>query len=147
MSTILAALAALVELGEAELDTDTWQVLNGTRSNTTITKDRMLAVGDGDIVGTDPVPPDVVAEDYVIPLSVTVSLPGTDQALADAEAIAAYETIRDSVRGFAGGRLGLTAQGVMQAFPDGSFVLERQADDNGRHTRMRFGVRVIAHTT
>lgn len=144
MSTIPAALAALVALAEATLDTGEWQVLNGTRSSVTVTKERMLAVGDGDIVGTaEPDVPALDSEDYTVPLSATASFPGTDQTLADAEAIEAYEAVRDAVR--ASDRLGLAGQGVFMVFPAGEIRMQRQADENGRHTSVRFEVRVKAH--
>jgi hypothetical protein len=145
VSSIPAVLAALVALAESTLNSDEWQVLNGTRNSVTVTKDRMLAVGDGDIVGTaEPEIPALDSEDYMVPLSATVSFPGTDQTLADAEAIEAYEAVRDAVR--ASNKLGLVAQGVFMVFPAGEIRMQRQADENGRHTSVRFEVRVKAHT-
>ena len=142
MSTIPAVLAALVTLAEATLD-DEWQVLNGTRSTVTVTKDRMLAVGDGDIVGTaDPEFPAIRGEDYTVPLSATVSFPGTDQTLVDSEAIDAYEAVRDAIRAAVPTSW---PAGVMQVLQIGELRMQRRADENGRHTSVRFEVRVIAH--
>jgi hypothetical protein len=139
VSTIPTVLAALVVLAEAALD-DEWQVLNGTRSASTITLPRMLAVGDGDIVGaSEPEFPAVQGEDYIVPLSATVSFPGTDQTLADTEAIDAYEAVRDAIRS------ATKPTGVMQWLLAGELRVQRLADENGRHTSVRFGVRVLAH--
>jgi hypothetical protein len=149
VSTVSAVLAALTTLAGATLSG--WQAINGPVGSITSTEDRLIAVGAEEVVGDrqfNSMTGQTTSERYVVPVVLSVSLPGTDQQAADAIVLAAYDLFERAVREFPGGSdLSLSASGVQQALPTGEFRLNRQADENGRHAAVRFTVAVIAQNT
>jgi hypothetical protein len=153
MTSIPIVLAALETLGGTVLTAPDTQIINGSFSSVTTTTGRVFVIG-GDpelpIIGTrvlDSMSGRTTREDYVVPLVTSASLPGTDQTLADLQAISDYQAIELAVREYAGGALGLGAQGVMNVLPTGEFSLSRFATENGRSSAVRFSVRVQAQNT
>lgn len=148
MTTLPVVLTALTELAKATLGAD-WQVINGPVRSITVTKERMLLIGDEPVSGRrdlDSMSLLTTAEQYTVPLVANVDLPGTDQGAADAAALAAYEAIEAAVRTHPDGpNLGLGDS--IQALPTGEFSLQRQADDDGRHAAVRFSIFIFAQTT
>ena len=144
MSSVPAVLAALVTLATATLPNS--QVINGGIGTATTTTGRFLLVGDDEILierQFDSMSNVTFSEEYVVPLTVGADLPGTDQAAADTQALADYETFLQAVADHPQGpTLGL-GDGV-SVLPVGSHRFVRLADENGRHAAVRFGVRVYS---
>jgi hypothetical protein len=152
VSTEPAVIAALVTLGEATLDGDDWQVIDGPVAAVTTAIPRVLLVADEELVSAsefDNLAASGVDDQYVVPLLISVALPGADSlTTARAEALAAYEAIRDATLAPALGRnLGLGAQGVMQAYVTGERRTRQYATPTGRACDVRFYARVRAQLT
>jgi hypothetical protein len=117
VSSVGAVVAALVNLGEATLDGDEWQVIDGPANTVTTVRDRVLAVGADEIVSLDDADSYAgasFAERYTVPLIISVSLPGPDAlAAARVEALAVHEEFYNAVRDSPGRNLGLSAEGVI----------------------------------
>lgn len=148
MSTIPAVIAALVALGEATLDGGEWSIVDGPVGTVTTIKDRVFAIADTEIVsptGYDSLGGYGMAERYMVPLVLSVSLPGADTlALARAEAFAAHEDIRDALLGGTDRSLGLSAEGVLDVVPTAERRVQQFASENGRSVAVRWGVDVYA---
>ncbi len=149
MSTIPAVLAALTTLGVATLPSS--QVINGPRSTVTTTDDRLLIVGEEVTAGRrdlDSMSIGTTSEQYEVSLAVSADVPGTDQTVADGQALADYAAMELAIREFSGGpNLGLAASGVLRVLPTGDFELKRIASADGRHAAVRFSVAVYAQNT
>jgi hypothetical protein len=149
MTTIPVVLAALTTLGGTILTG--WQAINGPPGSVTTTEDRLLFVGDEEIVGDrqfNSMTGQTTSERYTVPVALSVSLPGTDQLAADALALDAYKLFEVAIREYPGGSdLGLSAAGVQEALPTGEFRLTRRATDDGRHAAVRFFVQAKAQNT
>lgn len=147
MSTISAVISALVALGEATLNGDEWQTIDGPANAVTTTKPRVFAIADEEIVSPtdfDSLGGPGMSERYTVPLVISVSLPGADTlAQARTEAFAAHEDLRDALLS-GDRRLGLTAQGVLDVVPTSERRVQQFASDNGRSVAVRWGVDVYA---
>lgn len=147
MSSIPAVKAKLVSLLTTALPNT--QVIYGGTGTVTTTGPRILLIGRAS--GTrqpDSMSLDTSSEQYVIELVASVDLAGTSQQAADEMALDDYAAAELAIREYSGGGdLGLAASGVLSALPTGAFDLEEQADENGRHAAVRFGVAVIAQNT
>jgi hypothetical protein len=148
MSTVPAVIAALVALGEATLDIDEWQVIDGPLESVTTARPRLLLVGDEDIVSDTQFNNLAASETddrYTVPLLVSVGLPGADSlAIARTEAMDTYEAIRDAVLNAPGRNLGLSAQGVLEAVVTGERRVTPYARPEGRACDVRFFVNIWA---
>ncbi len=159
MSSVPAVLAALAALGAATLPNS--QVINGGLGSITITQPHLFLVGDEAVEierDFDSMSTVTMSEEYVVPLTITVDVPGTDQTVADNAAFADYEAFMQAVLDHPSGHtLGLEAAGVISVLPAGAFGprggsgtshrFQRLADENGRHAAIRFAVRVYAQIT
>jgi hypothetical protein len=151
VSTVPAVIAALVALGEATLSLDDWQVIDGPLGTVTTPRERLLLVGDTEIVSPaefDSYGGASQAERYTLPLLVSVTLTGFDTLpAARTEAFTAHEEIRDAILASPGRNLGLTAQSVVDVFPSVERRVQQFATENGRSVAIRFGVDVYAQLT
>jgi hypothetical protein len=149
MSTIPAVIAALKALVEATLDTSAWQIVDGPPDVDTQKAQRLVAIGDDDIVSPtdfDSMAAQGMAERYAVPMTVSVNLPGPESLIISrAEALAAHEEIREAV--LATPSLGLVAQGVLSAFPTSERRIQQFATPEGRSAAIRFGIDIYAQLT
>ncbi len=149
MSTIGAVLDALATLAAATL-TDS-QIINGPIGSVSVTKPRIVVIGDTPIVGErdlDSMSLSGTREEYDVPVTVSVDLAGADQGVADDEAMADYAALELAIREYTGGpNLGLSASGVRSALPLRQFQLERFSSSDGRSAAVKFFVHVYAQNT
>lgn len=146
MSSVDAAVTALVTVFTAAAPSI--QVIDGPPDVASLIGPQVVAVGDQEIFGTsdfDSMAMVTMTEDYVIPVTVSVSLPGTSMSAARNAVIGLYETLKAAVIADPG--LGISSDGSFRAFPVDAWSLPQQADENGRNAAFRFGIRVIATNT
>lgn len=147
MSAIPAVLSALTAIAGAALPG--WQTINGTEASVTTLGPLVVVVGGDEVTGRrdlDSMSLDTTSETFVVPVTVSASLPGADQNAADTQALDAYDVLERAVREHVAGP-DLGVGGVLQAIPTGDFSLRRLSDDNGRHAVVRFSVLVTAQNT
>jgi hypothetical protein len=146
VSTIPAAIAALVTLVEATVDTVAWQITDGPPDTEAQRAQRLISVGDDEIASPtdfDSMAAQGMAERYMIPMTVSVALPGPESLIVcRTEALAAHEAIREAV--LATPSLGLVAQGVLSAFPTSERRIQQFATPEGRSAAIRFGIDIYA---
>lgn len=146
MSTIPAVIAALVALGQATLDGELWETIDGPIETVTTAAQRLLLVGDAEIISPtdfDSLGSSGMSERYTVPLLISVSLPGPDSLItARTQAFATHEEIRDAILNSPS--LGLVAQGVLSAFPTSERRVQQYATPEGRSVAIRFGLDVYA---
>jgi hypothetical protein len=147
MTTIPAVIAALVSLGEATLDGDEWQTIDGPANTVTTIKDRVFAVAAEEIVS--PTDYDSLggsqSERYMVPLIISVSLPGPDTlAAARVAALAAHDDLREAIVNADPRNLGLGSEGVVDVYPTPERRVQQFANENGRSVAIRWGVDVYA---
>ena len=149
MSTVPAVLAALASLGQTTLPNS--QVINGPRDSRTTTGSRILLIGgDGsEAITSGPTAEMSIStmdETYTVNLTVSASVPSTDQTAADALADADYTAMKLAVRDYPGSTLGLSS-GVLRIMPTDFFSWRRVATENERNTAIDFSVAVYVHRT
>lgn len=147
MSSVDAAVTALVAVFTTAAPPPATLVVDGPPEAASLTGQQVVAVG-AEITGTsefDSMAPVATTEDYIVPVTVSVSLPGNSMSVARNAAIALYETLKAAV--IANPTLGLASDGSFYAVPTGTWSLPQQADENGRHAAFRWGVHVIATNT
>lgn len=146
MSSVPGVLAGLTAVGKAALPSS--QVINGGWASQTITRERLLLVGDEEILINrqfDSLSDVTMSEEYDVPLTAAADLSGADPLIADAAAFADYETFVQAVLDHPSGHtLGLEASGVISVLPTGEQRFQRLSDENGRHAVVRFVVHVYA---
>ena len=84
MSAIPAVLSALTEIAGAALPG--WQTINGTEASVTTLGPLVVVVGGDEVTGRrdlDSMSLDTTSETFVVPVTVSASLPGADQNAAD----------------------------------------------------------------
>ena len=141
MSTVPEVLAALATLGGATLPNS--QIIDGTLSSVTQTTGRLFLVGDQEFEiqrDFDSLGGVTTTERYVVPCAVVADVQTPDQSVADAQAWADYEALEIAVA--ATPQLGLAGSFSLQAAIVGTQSFRRLADENGRHSLVRFGVDV-----
>jgi hypothetical protein len=146
VSTVPAVLVALKALGEATLDTDEWQFVDGPLGTVTASKSRVLLIGDDEIV-SDLTYNDLASlgmdDQYRVPLLISVGLSGPDSLIMCRDAaLAAFDELRDAVQGLF--NLGLHAQGVHKAVVTGERRIRQLTGPEGRTCEVRFYVEVFA---
>jgi hypothetical protein len=144
VSSIDSAVAALVALFTTAVPTA--QVVDGPPDAASLTGQQVVAVGDQEITGTsefDSMALVTTTENYIVPITVSVSLPGNSMSAARNAAILLYETLKAAI--LVDPSLGFGPS--FQASPTGEWSLPQQADENGRHAAFRWGVHVIATNT
>ena len=145
MSTVSAVKTALVSLLTTACPDA--QVIDGPPDASALNGVQIISVGR--VSGTrelNSLSGSTSEERYVVDLVASVSLPGTEMQAPRDLAMDLYEAAELAIREYAGGaNLGL-GDGI-QALPTGAFELDEQADENGRHAAVRFGVAVIATNT
>lgn len=107
----------------------------------------MLLVGDEDfeiLREPDSLAGITATEEYVVPCAVLIDVPGSDQSVADTQAWTDYEAMEAAI--IANPHLGLSAGFSLQATIVATQNFRRLADQNGRHTLVRFGVHIFATT-
>ena len=134
MSTVLAVWDALVALGQATLSG--FQVVEGPADSVSTLGAKVLIVGDGEIVSLPPLEVETASEAYEMPLTISVSLPGTDMRAPISAALAAYALMESAIRGS-------SVQGVLRLLP-GDWRVQTASDSDGRHAAVKFGVRAYA---
>lgn len=105
----------------------------------------MLLVGDEDfeiLREPDSLAGTTATEEYVVPCAVLIDVPGSDQSVADTQAWADYEAMEAAI--ISNSHLGLSAVFCLHATIGAPQTPRRLADQNGRHTLVRFGVHVFA---
>lgn len=139
MTTVSAAKTALKALLVAALPSS--QVIYGPASSVTTLGSRVVEVGgpetqvryETDFNGNP------TLRTYVLPVTISVSQPGTDistvEDLAEADAETAVTTIANNRS------LGLSN---LRAKVDGNYVLMLKADETGRSAAVRFDVTIVA---
>jgi len=152
MSSVPAVLAALAALGATTLPDS--QIINGSRQSVTISRGRMLLVGDDEVLITRDFDslggPGTSSEQYVVPLAAFAGFSGADQTVADAAAFADYEAMVQAILDHPSGpTLGIVAAGVsaLSVQPTGEHRFQRLADEDGRQAVVRFDVHVYAQIT
>ena len=147
MSTIPAVKAALATVIGAAISGA--QVINGPASSVTTLADRVVEIGNAaGVRELDSLTLGTTSERYMVELTFSASLSGTDQTAATALALADYEAAELAIREYSGGPgLGLSASGVLQVLPTGEFSLQEQADSNVRNAAVRSSVSVYAQNT
>lgn len=151
MSTVGSVLAALTSLASTTLPGtlppgwtgDAWQVINGPLTSVTVRADLIALIGDGDVVG-EPMSVSVPGENYLVPVTFSASLPGTDQLAADDLAMDAMAAFRTAVREWPT-KPPLGVVGVLQAFPLEDFRFQRASTEEVRNAAVRFDIRITAH--
>lgn len=146
MTSIPAVKAALVSVLTAALPNS--QVIYGPVTAVTTTSGRILTVRGA--IGTrelDSLSLLTTAEQYVLELVVSVDVQaGSSQQDATELALADYAAAELAIREHpTAPTLGL-GDGI-KVLPTGEFELSEQADSNGRHAAVRFGVQVYAQNT
>lgn len=148
MSSVDAAVTALVSLFTTTAPPPSVQVIDGPPDTASLMGQQVVAVGDQEITGTsefDSYASVTMTEDYVIPVTISVSIPGSSMSVARNAAIGLYEILKAAVIAAPG--LGISSDGSFRAFPTDAWSLPQMADENGRNAAFRFGIRVIATNT
>jgi len=150
MSSVPAVLAALASLGAATLPNT--QTINGDIRSVAGSGERLFVIADeevlitrdfdslGGVGGTS-------SETYFVPLANAADLSGADQTAADNLAFTDYEAMVQAILDHPSGpTLGIAAAGVsmVSVQPTGEHRFQRLADENGRHSLVRWGVQVYA---
>jgi hypothetical protein len=146
MSSIDAAVTALVAVFATAAPGV--QVIDGPPDVASVIGQQVIAVADQEIIGIsdfDSLAMTTMTEDYVIPVTVSVSIPGSSMSAARNAVIALYETLKAAVVANPG--LSISSDGSFRAFPVEGWSLPQMADENGRNAAFRFGIRVIATNT
>lgn len=140
-STVAGVKAALVTLIRGALPTDT-QVLYGPATVATEAADNVVTVGTVTGVSElDNLSATTTAEDYVVEITISASMPGADTMQAATETVLAYWlTMKAAV--LAAVDLGVT--GVLAARPVGDFEVTEYAGEFGRSAALKTGVHVRA---
>jgi hypothetical protein len=149
VSSVPAVLAALASLGVATLPNT--QTINGGSGSVVISRERLFLVADEEILiqrDFDSLAgPATSSEQYFVPLAMAADLSGADQLAADSAAFADYEAMVQAILDHPlGPTIGIVDASVLaiSVQPTGEHRFVRLADENGRHSLVRWGVQVYA---
>ena len=133
--TSIPTVKALLKTILSELDA---QVIYGPRSAVTITKPDVLTIGRvrGNAEFSD-LGMSGFTETYTVDMEAMSSRPGVSQQLADEAALATFAEAAALVNAYDFGP-------QISANVTGDFEMDEQADENGRHSIVRFAVAVFA---
>ena len=123
------------------------QVIYGPATAVSMVQDRFLTVGniEGDGGILDSFTGSTEQERYVVELTISVDLVGSDQQACTEMAISDYYAAKRALREYQTGfDLGIAPLGDIQILPTSRFVLNEVADKDGRHCMIKFGASVVA---
>ena len=123
------------------------QVIYGPATAVSMVSDRFLTVGniEGDGGLIDSFTGGTEQERYIVELIISVDLVGSDQQACTEMAVSDYYSAKRAIREYQTGfDLGIAPLGDIQILPTSRFVLNEEADRDGRHCMIKFGVAVIA---
>jgi hypothetical protein len=146
-TTVPAVKAALVALLAGVLPDV--EVIYGPITTETMTTPRVLTVGNA--AGTsalDSLTTGTSLEQYTVTLTVSCTINGPDtQKAATEAACAVFAVAEQTIREHPTGDLGLSASGVLGAFPTGDFEVTEADTDLGSNAAVKWSVYVQAQRT